>query len=325
MKITLNELRRIIREESSRGWGSKRRKGKDPAQYDANREINRDADWAVDQLKSKGGMYDDLNDRGNQRTRFNKLSRQVDMPSHPNRGLPGHDDGCKNCGMKVSLLPNGKCEDCDFMNNESRSWDGYEPRSLSDGDETCELCGCEDVSLTPNGLCDDCDDAENGLTEAKETETTIEATEEEIDKRISSMDADTIVDKDYIDSHTGEVYLEIGDRAGDSQFHPSYVPKTYRGESPVDVSFDDDDFPDYEEEDHESNLVYDTFVSQVDKFVADLDLSEHGAGPEDTAPEYARVFLHMHPEWNDNKKLGMSRRQIIDYIANLAFEKYGNR
>ena len=57
----------------------------------------------------------------------------------------------------------------------------------------------------------------------REATGTMWGTKEELDHSISAMDPETIVDLDYVDVDTGEVYLEKGQSAGESRLHPEYA------------------------------------------------------------------------------------------------------
>lgn len=150
------------------------------------------------------------------------------------------------------------------------------------------------------------------LVEVSETDDTVEGTRDELDRRISSMDPETISDKMYVDSETGEIYLDVGQRACTSYLHPQYVSTTNPPWTNVD---------DYEDAigDLNDGDILDEFLTAVRNYAMTLDKGLDVA-PEDAAPDMARDWL-MVSGWKSRAgELGIPFHRMIEIVQDEFYE-----
>ena len=150
----------------------------------------------------------------------------------------------------------------------------------------------------------------------------IEASYEELDRRISSMDPDTIADQDYIDEETGEVYLERGEQASSSHLHPDYDSTR---KEPVYDDYEDDEGDGTNWIDDElGSLGNESLRAEFDQAVSEFAqgfIEDYDSGMSNDAEYYdaAENFFAMHqddwPVWSS--ALGLSRQEIKTYVADM--------
>ncbi len=157
----------------------------------------------------------------------------------------------------------------------------------------------------------------NRLQEVIETDTQIEGTEEELDKIISSMDPDTISDKMYTDSETGEIYLDVGEKANSSRLHPEYrLNDDWKYEGNYDP---DDDMTDDHDEDINSVSARDQFHKDAENYADELDNDLMGVAPEDAAPDMARSWLLTSGWGNRLSEIGLTQWNAIEIVQDLIY------
>lgn len=98
---------------------------------------------------------------------------------------------------------------------------------------------------------------------------TVSGTEEEIDQSISHLDPDKIVDRDYMNSETGEIYLSKGEVARRSFLHPQNLKdreeatRKHRDETIEITSYDDVAIVDEFQEKYDVKLQDLSFVTDM--------------------------------------------------------------
>lgn len=161
-------------------------------------------------------------------------------------------------------------------------------------------------------------------------------TKEELDQSISHMDASSVAEKDYVDSDTGEIYLEKGNVASTSSLHPEYAPvrrPARRGKSNVtadDDAWEKEDEDWYDVRDNADELDRQKSQEEFDaavKLFADgakdysSDLTSDEMTPADIAPDMAENFFFNNPTWKHwANQLDMTRADMKSLVADMVYE-----
>jgi hypothetical protein len=131
-------------------------------------------------------------------------------------------------------------------------------------------------------------------------ESIVEVPYEELKSMIASMDPDEIATQDYIDTDSGEVFLEKGEPAKNSRLHPNYTPRrlpSYLMQSEPEMTLED----------------------AVAEYVSNWE----GSGIEPgEASDAAEGFFHAYPGWEDMAdEAGQTRAEVksmvADFISNV--------
>jgi hypothetical protein len=184
--------------------------------------------------------------------------------------------------------------------------------------QMCDTCG---GPLAPKGACELCE-GENAIREA------IEAPEPELRRIIAAMDPDQVSDEDYIDSETGEVYLEKGDFARTSELH--LQRKVDREEKrharhtawAAEEASEEDEWETRRTQEHDdAEAAYDDAIKVFVSYWSREDLGDQD-DLQGVATDGADTFFYTFPEWRQwAKKLGMSRDDMRSHLADLIYEK----
>lgn len=158
----------------------------------------------------------------------------------------------------------------------------------------------------------------------------ITASYEELDRRISSMDPDTIVDEDYIDDETGEIHLQKGMMAKQSMLHPDHRAWTRSQDDErrqiedeefrAEYGDDDLDYINDELDSLDSMSDQAEFDQAVEEFASSFREDNQGDEAYDEGSFYdaAENFFYNHPEWEKwSKSLGLTRQEIKTYVADM--------
>lgn len=159
---------------------------------------------------------------------------------------------------------------------------------------------------------------------------TIFGSREELDRSISSMDADTIAEKDYVDEETGEVYLAMGKRAGWSQLHPDYeraqeekrLARQARWDAEEAAWAVEDEAYEIENENKRENAQRE-YNTAIENFVDETDMSEVESNDFDgVIPDIAEGFFYEYSQWREwSSLLGISKATMKSLIVDLLADK----
>jgi len=165
----------------------------------------------------------------------------------------------------------------------------------------------------------------------REEDTAVWGSHEELDRSISSMDANTIARKDYIDEETGEVYLSAGDAAGSSILHPQHQKEIERKRQDSSDEWDRER-AEWAREDEEYELEKQRAFDEASSAYVEA-LSDYagnwthftsempGVEPEDAAPDAADGFFHEYPEWRSwARALDLSKEDIRSAVVDHVHE-----
>lgn len=156
-------------------------------------------------------------------------------------------------------------------------------------------------------------------------------TEQELDRSVSAMDPDTVADHDYVDSDTGEVVLSRGELARKCRFHPQYLldrqEKAKERQARLDAEeaqweLEDAEY-EREEEEHkrQARIDLDAAVAKFAESCKDYMIDNPDVDPSDIVSDIAESFFFQNPDWVSwAGLLGMSRRSIKSYVADMAYE-----
>ncbi len=162
-------------------------------------------------------------------------------------------------------------------------------------------------------------------------------TEEELDQAISHMDPDTVSEKDYTDSDTGEIHLLKGRAARTSRLHPQYAKDVEAKNAAREAALNAEE-EQWEREDAEWQAELDAklekdreqaradFESAVKNFAESAkgysaDLTNDDVTAADVAPDMAENFFYQYPDWKRWARfLDMDRTDMKSYVADMAYE-----
>lgn len=142
-------------------------------------------------------------------------------------------------------------------------------------------------------------------------------TEDELRNRIAQMEPDEIANNDYVDTETGEVYLDRGKPARSSHLHP---------QNKVDRGIRDAARKAEHEKEEAEWATEDTWEAEqreaYDRAVREYVEEWRGFGtehdPEGTAPDAARDFFNAYPEWQQwSRSLRISKREMQETLQDL--------
>lgn len=146
-------------------------------------------------------------------------------------------------------------------------------------------------------------------------------TYEDLDRAISHMDPDTVAEKDYVDSDTGEIYLEKGQQAKKSRLHPDWVRtsklRSWEAEGPDE---DDDDEAIEFDPRETAQREFDAAVKSFAESCKDYDAKDEYE-VEQIVPDLAESFFVQNPLWRSwCRWLDMNRADMKSYVADMAHE-----
>lgn len=160
-------------------------------------------------------------------------------------------------------------------------------------------------------------------------------TREELDRSISDMDAETVADYDYVDSDTGEIYLERGKPAKSSSLHPQYgIDKQAARDAKTladdarDQADEDDWYASQEDEKSAALAEYDQALDQWKEqcqgAARDLAFENPEFDAQTVASDMADGFFHQFPNWHKwARLLKLNHRDFKDLIVSDTFEAMG--
>lgn len=126
----------------------------------------------------------------------------------------------------------------------------------------------------------------------------------------------------YVDSDTGEVYLEKGQRADSSSLHPQHrATKDHWWKSQID-SEEDYDYEDDEVTTSDTVHAHDELMNLISKFADDHAglSSELNVAPEDAAADLADNFFHLNPRWETLARAANLRKwNVKDMVKNSVY------
>ena len=137
---------------------------------------------------------------------------------------------------------------------------------------------------------------------------------EEIEAEFAKMSPEEIATKDYIDSESGEIYLEVGQAVGESPLIKQKQNSYY--------NLHQDEYEDEQFED-ETAQAQEELDGAIASFVADVkwdhDMTEDDMS-EDAALDIADAFFHENPDWQRwCSILGISKQTVKMMVAEMIF------
>ena len=160
----------------------------------------------------------------------------------------------------------------------------------------------------------------------------LEAPASEIAQVISSMSADDLAAKDYVDSETGEVVLGKGEKARTSSLHPQHKIDRKEAQSQRHARYLKDE-EDWAKEDEEWELTKQKvkndadaeYTAAVREFAANwTEFKQEHESDEDlesNASDAANGFFHDYPEWKHwAAQLRLSKNDIKSAVSEFVYE-----
>ncbi len=169
----------------------------------------------------------------------------------------------------------------------------------------------------------------------KEALETITASSNEIAQMIGAMPAHGVALQDYVDSETGEIYLEKGDRARKSSFHPQYAidRAENRNQQKLRDDLEDQEWAKEDEEwentqqkvradaDNEYTAALREFAENWTEFKQEYGAEDEKVDLESSATDAAAGFFHHYPEWKHwAAQLHLSKDDILSAVSEFVYE-----
>lgn len=155
----------------------------------------------------------------------------------------------------------------------------------------------------------------------------------DLEKRIKAMGADEVADDDYVDSDSGEIYLEKGLKARTSQLHPEYLrDRAARAAADrearrlEDEQWAKEDAEWEAEKDRSKQEAQAAFDAAVREYAGNWTDWRQSMGDEEVeeqsvAMDAAAGFFHQFPEWKRwAAELGMKKADIQSMVADFVYE-----
>ena len=155
----------------------------------------------------------------------------------------------------------------------------------------------------------------------------------DLEQKIKAMGADDVAEDDYVDSDSGEIYLEKGLKARTSQLHPEYVRDMQvrmaadrEARRLEDEQWAKEDAEWEAEQDRAKQEAQTAFDAAVREYAGNWTDWRQSMGDEDTeeqsvAMDAAEGFFHQFPEWKRwAAELGMKKSDIQSMVADFVYE-----
>lgn len=157
----------------------------------------------------------------------------------------------------------------------------------------------------------------------------------ELEKLIVAMGPDDVADDDYVDSDTGEIYLEKGRPARSSQLHPEYMrdhaaKRAARDEERAreDAEWAKEDEEWENEKDRSYKEAEDAWIAALAEYAGNWTDFKQSMGDDwdedngqSAAMDAAGGFFHQFPEWQRwAAELGMKKADMQSAIADYVYE-----
>lgn len=155
----------------------------------------------------------------------------------------------------------------------------------------------------------------------------------DLEKRIQAMGADDVAEDDYVDSDSGEIYLEKGLKARTSQLHPEYLRdraartaadrEARRLEDEQWAKEDADWEAEQDRSRQESQKAFDAAIREYAANWTDWrqSMGDEEVEEQSVAMDAAAGFFHQFPEWKRwAVELGMKKADIQSAVADFVYE-----
>lgn len=155
----------------------------------------------------------------------------------------------------------------------------------------------------------------------------------DLEKRIAAMGPDDVADDDYVDSDTGEIYLEKGHKARTSALHPEYVRdraaraaadrEARRLEDEQWAKEDAEWEAEQERSRQESQKAFDAAVREYAGNWTDWrkSMGDEEVEEQSVAMDAADGFFYQFPDWKRwAAELGMRKADIKSMVADFVYE-----
>jgi hypothetical protein len=161
----------------------------------------------------------------------------------------------------------------------------------------------------------------------------IEKPMSELEKTIAAMGPDDVAVDDYVDTETGEIYLEKGQKARTSSMHPQYVKDHQEKRKAQQAAWAEEDARDAKEDEEweasqhaERASAEAAWTAALSEYAGNWTDFEKEMGGEDVdlqsaAMDAAGGFFHYYPQWKQwAAKLDMKKEDIQSAVADFVYE-----
>lgn len=153
----------------------------------------------------------------------------------------------------------------------------------------------------------------------------------DLEATIAAMDPDSMAGDDYIDSDTGEIYLEKDRHARTSQLHPEYVQdrsKKMASDEAARLADEEqwatEDVAYEAEQDRLREEAQEAFEASIRDFASNwssFTKESPDTDPQDAASDAAEGFFYDYPEWRKwAKLLGMDQSSVKGSVVDHVYE-----
>lgn len=156
----------------------------------------------------------------------------------------------------------------------------------------------------------------------------VEKPEAELKRLIAAMDPDDVAEDDYIDSDSGEIYLEKGRKARTSALHPEHSRDRQEKRSARDAEWAKEDAAWEDERSQAARDAEDAWMSALEEYAQNWTGFQAEVGDEynldyaqSAAMDAAEGFFYQYPEWKRwAAELDMKKTDMQSAVADWVYE-----